>query len=80
MVQVNIHQAKSQLSRLVELASEGEEIVIARAGRPVARLVPYQGQGEPRQPGRLKGKIRIHKEFDEPLPEDLLGLFEGKVG
>jgi prevent-host-death family protein len=76
MVQVNMHQAKTQLSRLVELASEGEEIVIAKAGKPLVRLVPYRHEGKPRKPGLLRGKIRIHKDFDAPLPEDVLRSFE----
>ena len=76
---VNIHDAKTQLSRLVERASAGEEIVIARAGKPVARLMPLEPTGKPRTPGLLKGKMRISKDFDAPLPDDLLALFEGKA-
>ena len=74
---INIHQAKTQLSRLVERASAGEEIVIARAGKPVARLMPLEQSGKPRTPGLLKGKMWIGKDFDAPLPDDLLALFEG---
>ena len=55
-----------------------EEIIIARAGRPVARLVPYRATGVVRRPGAMRGKIRIKKNFDEPLPKELLGLFAGK--
>ncbi len=75
---VNIHDAKTHFSRLVERASRGEEIIIARAGRPVARLVPLAEPPRARRPGLLKGKIRIPKDFDAPLPEDLLKLFEGR--
>ena len=79
MDMINIHDAKTQLSRLVERASAGEEIIIARAGKPVARLVPLEKSGKPRKPGLLKGKIWISKDFDAPLPDDLLDLFEGRV-
>ena len=79
MDMINIHDAKTQLSRLVERASAGEEIIIARAGKPVARLVPLEKSGKPRKPGLLKGKIWISKDFDAPLPDDLLELFEGRV-
>ena len=72
---VNVHEAKTHLSRLLERVSEGEEIVIARAGKPVARLVPYKHRGITF--GRLKGKIRIADDFDAPLPDDLLNGFEG---
>jgi prevent-host-death family protein len=78
MGKINIHQAKTQLSRLVELAASGEEIIIAKAGKPVARLVPYTPKGAARRPGTMRGRIRIKKNFDEPLPKDLLASFEGK--
>jgi prevent-host-death family protein len=66
--QVNIHEAKTHLSRLVERVEAGEEITIARAGRPVARLVPVQ-QRRPRRPGLWKGRVVIGPDFDDPLPE-----------
>ncbi|HEY1233831.1 MAG TPA: type II toxin-antitoxin system prevent-host-death family antitoxin [Candidatus Binatia bacterium] len=78
MTKVNIHQAKTQFSRLVELAAGGEEIIIAKAGRPVARLVSYTPKGTVRRPGTMRGKIRIKKNFDAPLPMDILASFEGK--
>ena len=62
---VNIHAAKTHLSRLVERAEHGEETVIARNGRPVARLVPYQEERKPRVPGGWKGAVRILPGFDE---------------
>lgn len=74
---VNIHQAKTQLSRLIERVSAGEEIVIARGGKPVARLAPLVQRSLPREPGALRGRIRIASDFDAPLPDELLGLFEG---
>ena len=61
---VNIHEAKTHLSRLVERVEAGEELVIARAGRPVARLVPYRPRHEPRIPGLLKGRIRMTPDWD----------------
>ncbi|MFQ5682573.1 MAG: type II toxin-antitoxin system Phd/YefM family antitoxin [Candidatus Binatia bacterium] len=78
MSQVNIHQAKTHLSRLVEQAASGKEIIIAKAGRPIARLVPYVGKGKPRRPGQLRGKVRIKKSFDQPLPKDILASFQGR--
>jgi prevent-host-death family protein len=78
MTKVNIHQAKTQFSRLVELAAGGEEIIIAMSGKPVARLVSYAQKGVVRRPGSMRGKIRIKKNFDAPLPQDLLASFEGK--
>jgi prevent-host-death family protein len=68
MAQVNIHEAKTHLSRLVERAAQGEEIVIAKAGTPKAKLVPIGKPGK-RRPGRLKGKIRIAGDFDAPMTE-----------
>ncbi len=72
---VNIHEAKTHLSRLVARAAAGEEIVIARAGEPMARLVAYEERREPRVPGRLKGKIWIADDFDE-TPQWLIDAFE----
>lgn len=77
MRQVNIHEAKTHLSRLVEDAARGDEIVIAKAGKPVARLVAADSARLPRRPGALKGEIHIGDDFDAPLPEEILALFEG---
>ena len=74
---VNIHEAKTQLSRLVEQVEGGAEIVIARAGRPVARLAPLAPSVRGKQLGLLRGKIRVGADFDAPLPDDLLDAFEG---
>ena len=74
---VNIHEAKTHLSRLLERVSAGEEIVIAKAGRPVARLVPYEESLEPRKPGGWEGRVWIADDFDE-LPPDQLGAFYGE--
>jgi prevent-host-death family protein len=73
---VNVHEAKTHLSRLLELVDTGEEIVIARNGKPVARLVPVSA--EPRRPGRLKGRLRIGADFDAPLPEGIAAAFQGE--
>lgn len=78
MSQVNIHQAKTHLSRLVEQAASGKEIIIAKAGKPIARLIPYVAKGKARRPGQLRGKLRIKKSFEQPLPKDILASFEGK--
>jgi prevent-host-death family protein len=75
---VDIHEAKTHLSKLIERVTEGEEIIIARGGKPVARLAPIAAQPKkPRVPGRLRGKIWVGKDFDAPLPQDVLALFEG---
>ncbi|HIA46803.1 MAG TPA: type II toxin-antitoxin system Phd/YefM family antitoxin [Candidatus Hydrogenedentes bacterium] len=73
----NIHEAKTHLSRLVERAAGGEEIIIAKAGKPMAKLVPYQEDKKPRKPGSLRGKIWIADDFDE-LPEDIAAAFRGE--
>ena len=73
MVIVNVHQAKTHLSRLLERVAAGEEVVIARAGNPVARLVPIQRE-EPRNPGLAKG--RVTDAFFEPLPADELDAWQ----
>lgn len=75
---VNIHEAKTQFSRLIERVCAGEEIIIARSGKPVARLAPLEQRRRPRRLGLLKGKIWVAKDFNAPLPDDLLDLFEGK--
>ena len=74
-MKVNMHEAKSQLSRLARLAWQGEEIVICRSGRPWLRLIPYEEQVERRQPGGLEGKIRIGPDFDAE-DEEITAAFE----
>ncbi|MBT4503428.1 MAG: type II toxin-antitoxin system Phd/YefM family antitoxin [Gemmatimonadetes bacterium] len=73
----NIHQAKTQLSKLIERVLLGEEIVIARAGKPVAKLVPYQPNRQPRQGGQWRGKVEIAADFDQ-LPDELTAAFRGE--
>lgn len=75
---VNIYDAKTHLSSLVEAAAGGEEIVIAKAGKPRARLVPFATGDGPREPGLWKGRMWISDDFDEPLPDDLQASFEGR--
>ena len=72
---VNVHEAKTHLSRLLERVEAGDEVVIARAGRPIARLVPYRRIGPLRQLGIWRGQVRIGPDFDE-TDEELLRLFE----
>lgn len=77
-MQVNIYEAKTRLSELVEQARQGETIIIAKAGTPMARLVPLQGEPKRRiRYGLMKGEIEIADDFDAPLPEDVLADFEG---
>jgi prevent-host-death family protein len=74
----NIHDAKTHLSRLVDRAAAGEEIVIGKAGKPVAKLVPYRQPAQQRKPGAWKGKVWISPDFDE-LPPDLIAAFNGEL-
>lgn len=73
---VNVHEAKAQLSRLLDQAHAGQEIILAKAGKPYARLMPLAGEPPSRRPGRLAG--RIGPEFFEPLPDDELEAWEGR--
>jgi prevent-host-death family protein len=75
---VNIYEAKTHLSKLLERVEAGEEIVIARNGRPIARLVPEQRRREPRVPGSLAGQIWMSDDFDEP-DEELIASFYGPI-
>lgn len=76
MTTVNIFEAKTQLSKLIELAEKGEEVVIARAGKPVVRLTKLELGKQRIRYGLLKGKLQVADDFDAPLPEDLLAEFE----
>jgi prevent-host-death family protein len=66
---VNIHEAKTHLSRLVEEAVQGGEVIIARANKPLVRLVPVEGALAPRRLGTAAGKVWMSEDFDEPLPD-----------
>ena len=70
----NISEAKAQLSALIEKVISGQEVIIGKAGKPVAKLVRYERSQEKRQPGALRGKIKIADDFDE-LPEDIAEAF-----
>jgi prevent-host-death family protein len=78
-VQVNIYEAKTRLSQLVDQAAAGEEVIIARNGRPVAKLVPIQRQPVKRVPGSLRGKIWMAPDFDEPDEEMIDLMYDGPV-
>ena len=75
MKQVNIQEAEGQLARLVDEAASGEDIVIAKAGKPLVRLVPFEARRAPRAPGAWKGKVWISDDFDAPLPPDIANAF-----
>jgi prevent-host-death family protein len=74
-LKINIHDAKTQFSRLLTRVSEGEEVIIAKAGKPIARLTPIEERPKKRIPGSAKGKVVITKDFDEPLPDYILEAF-----
>ena len=78
MQAINIHDAKTHFSKLIDAVMQGEEIIIAKAGKPAAKLVPIAARKPKRKPGILKGKIKIADDFDAPLPDDVLASFEGK--
>lgn len=73
---VNIHEAKTHFSKLVDAAMHGKEVIIAMAGKPIIRLEPIKKKPQ-RRFGVLKGKIKIAKDFDDPLSEDIIADFEG---
>ena len=75
---VNIHEAKTHFSKLLRRVARGEEVVIARAGQPIARLSPIAPQRKPRVPGSAKGLVVIPDDFDDPLPEEIQKYFEGR--
>jgi prevent-host-death family protein len=73
---INVHEAKTHLSRLLAEVQQGREVVISKAGRPVAKLVPFTGPAHRRTPGGWEGRVRIAPDFDD-LPENMLDAFEG---
>ena len=77
MTTVTIHKAKTELSKLIEQAERGEEVIIARGKTPVARLVPYEAKSLKRGFGSMKGKVWLDESFWESLPEEELKLWEG---
>ena len=74
----NLYEAKNTLSRLVDRAAQGEDIIIAKAGKPMVRLVAVTRTTKHRKPGGWEGKIAIADDFDEPLPKDIQDAFEGR--
>jgi len=78
-ITVNIFEAKTQLSKLIERAENGEDVIIARAGKPVARLTQLKLAKKPIIFGLLKGKLHVADDFDDPLPDDVLAEFEGDI-
>lgn len=77
MKPVNIHDAKTRFSRLVDAAARGEEIIIAKAGKPVAKLGPLSPGMRPKRLGLLAGRFVVPDDFDAPLPDEVLAGFEG---
>lgn len=77
MHMINIYQAKTQLSQLINEALQGEEVVISRAGKPLVQLVPFQPQKMKRKPGYWKGKLQIGEDF-ETLPDEMMDAFKGE--
>lgn len=75
---VNVHEAKTHLSRLLEEVAAGAEVIIAKAGKPVARLVPVVPSPRPKSLGLLRGRIEVPDDFDAPLPPEVLADFEGR--
>ncbi len=74
-VQVNIYEAKSKLSKLINQVIAGEEVIVAKSGKPVAKIVPFEQPAQNRKPGSAKGKLIISDDFDAPLPNDILEGF-----
>jgi prevent-host-death family protein len=74
----NLCEAKASLSQLIDRAASGEEIILSKAGRPVAKLVPFHRSPKPREPGGWEGQVRISEDFDDPLPPEIQDAFEGR--
>ncbi|MFZ1099506.1 MAG: type II toxin-antitoxin system Phd/YefM family antitoxin [Steroidobacteraceae bacterium] len=75
---INIHEAKTHLSRIVDEVAAGAEIIIAKAGKPMARLSPISASAKPKKLGQLKGRIKVPDDFNAPLDEEILGQFAGR--
>jgi prevent-host-death family protein len=75
---INIHEAKTHLSRIVEEVAAGAEVIIAKSGKPMARLTSIAGVRRPKKLGLLKGKVKVPDDFNAPLPEDVIAGFEGR--
>ena len=75
---INIHEAKTHLSRIVDEVAAGAEVIIAKSGKPLARLSPIREPEKKKKLGQLKGKIKVPDDFNAPLPDDVLADFEGR--
>jgi len=75
---INIHHAKTHLSRIVDEAAAGREVIIAKAGRQVARLVPIDSKPRPKRFGGLKGRVKVPHDFNAPLDAAVIAAFEGR--
>lgn len=75
MITVNIHEAKTQLSKLVDRASKGESFIIAKAGKPMVRVVPIESKPKPKRFGFLKGQIRVPEDFDRMFEDEIAEMF-----
>ena len=73
---VNVHEAKTHFSKLLQRVRQGEEIIVAKAGKPIAKLLPIAQGAARRAPGSARGKLVVAPDFDAPLPDDLLDDFE----
>lgn len=78
MTIVNIHEAKTHFSQLIQQALNGEEIIIAKSGVPLIKLTPYEKNASPRKGGQLRGILVLEDNFDDPLPDEYLKLFYGR--
>ncbi len=79
MLTINIHEAKTHLSRFIEKAAVGEEIIIAKAGKPIAKLVPLHSLPSPRNLGMFKGQLNVPEDFDAALSEDVAMQFQSEA-
>jgi prevent-host-death family protein len=79
MAAYNVHEAKTHFSKLLQRVLDGEEVVIAKAGKPVAKVVPYEEPAKPRVPGGWEGQVWIADDFDDELPPDLAAAFRGEM-
>ncbi len=73
---INVHEAKTHLSRLIHKVLQGEEVIIAKKGKPLVRMVPFVQARQKRIPGLSKGSIQMRENFDEPLPDEIIRAFE----
>lgn len=76
MIKVNIHEAKTHFSQLLNRVGSGEDVVIAKAGKPIARIVPIKKEVRQRNTGSAKGRVIVENSFFEPLPDNILSEFE----